>query len=144
MDLSLYKNGYINIDFSGRNKHLERFVEDENFSEVSRSKTINDVQGLKNILSTYGFEENPDAYQLLSDIVTKSSYRLLGLCITSLLLEQLTCLYGDKEEASKSMIETIYNLLGRHMNKIMLDKISGTLQKNTDKLLTPINNNLYV
>jgi hypothetical protein len=157
--LSIVSNGRMQVDFLGQDKHLKNFVENEQFLEDIINRDLNDAEVLKNILSKYGDKDHFNASQFLSDIVNKSSYGLLGLCITSLEsfpvyswnspIKIIPHVYMDisenKEEILKSVRETIYTFLGHYINKIVLDKITESFRKKTEKLSTPQHvNNFYV
>ena len=147
--LSLAQSGQIPINFRDKGKHLKNFVEDRNVAENIRAKDAKEAQLLKNILSTYGFKESADTSKFLSDIVNQSSCGLLGLCIGSLedypviswnessKMASHVCMETSrsKEEISMVIANVIYNILGRHINKIVLDKISSSFENNIGRLL---------
>jgi len=146
MSASIAKNGDIEIDLRNHNIKVEKFFLDSKREGAMINKD-HDMGILKNILSSYGYEQETPS-RLLDTILTQSSYGLLGLYIASLEFSPITS-WNDarkvsssgrvnnmksKEEFSDGVVENIFLILGRHINKQVLGKIEEKLQETPEKL----------
>lgn len=148
---SIVQNGKMTLDFGRQDKLLDRLVTNPKGLEILSEETkIRDLKIFKSILSTYGYQEQKPS-PLLEAVIHQSSYGLLGLCVAALESYPITSwnevgkiglqtrIKGIKtsEELSAGIIESVYSILGRHINKKVLQKIEEILQESSGKSLVP-------
>jgi hypothetical protein len=151
------QNGKICLNFGGQDKLLRNIAEESKDIETSSEHTIaNDLETFKEILSPYGYQEQKPSSKgflsysnqeqkpssLLETVIRQSPYGLLGLCITALESYPVTS-WNDiakpsfqtrmkdiktSKEFSAGVIENVYSILGRHINKLILQNIEDVLE----------------
>ncbi|MCE3230081.1 MAG: hypothetical protein K0R52_9 [Alphaproteobacteria bacterium] len=136
----------ISLNFKSQGQLLERLVENPQnlpaLSVLSEETILRELNIFKNILSAYGYQEEKPS-RLLEAVIRQSPYGLLGLCIGALESHPITS-WNDMtkiglqtrirdiktpEELSARIIENVYNILGRHINKQVLQNILETLHQ---------------
>jgi hypothetical protein len=142
------QGGKILLNFGEQGKNLEKLAANPQSLQALSEQTVNEgLAALKNILSTHGYQEQKPS-SLLEAVIRQSPYGLLGLCIGALESHPITS-WNDMgkmglqarmrdvknpEELSATIIENIYSILGRHINKQVLQKIEETLQPAAQEL----------
>jgi hypothetical protein len=152
------------LNFGEQDKFVEDLTAKTNFQNLQvlnfqalREEIISkDLDIFKNILLTYGYQDQRlRPSPLLEIIIRQSPFGLLGLCIGALETHPITSWNDDAKialqtrirrninthkELRAGIIENVYSILGRHINKLVLQEIEKTLQLGSvDIALAPPN-----
>jgi hypothetical protein len=148
---SIAQSGKVVLNFKEQDKQLEKLATNAKDLKSSSEQTIaKDLEVFKNILSTYGYQDQKQS-SLSESVIRQSPYGLLGLCIGALECQPITSWNemgntglalrmksaGNAQEFAACVVENVYSILGRHINKQALQRIEEALQAKPTKPSAP-------